>query len=103
VKHLAYQYHFRKDVPITDVLDTLDLAVIAVESIHGEARASLETSWSADAASRMVTIDATNEVGRTLNQVFVGFIRREYGRTHFTVTASLRSIHARPPEEAISA
>lgn len=101
MKNLAYEYRFHRNVRMTDVLDTLDLAVIAAESIHGEARSSLETSWSTDPAIRVVTIDAANEVGRTLNTIFNGFIRREFERTYFTVTASHRSIHARPPEEAL--
>lgn len=80
-----YRYVFNDTVPFAEVLATVDLALIAVESIHGESRSRLDARFSDDAAKRSVVIDAGTDVGQALNQVFVGYVRREFGETAFRV------------------
>lgn len=75
----AYRYIFGDTVPFAEVLATVDLSLIAVESLHGESRSRLDARFSDDAAKRAVVIDASTDVGRALNQVFIGYVRREFG------------------------
>jgi UDP-N-acetylglucosamine:LPS N-acetylglucosamine transferase len=82
----VYRYAFNPDVPFDDVLATLDLALIAVESLHGESRSRLDARFTHDRAKRAVVIDASTNVGQALNQVFVGYAQREYGESSLVVT-----------------
>ncbi len=81
----CYQYTFSTAIDITDVEATVTLAALATESLHGEARMQLESSHSFDAVKRTCVIDASGEVGRDFNQLFLGFMRREFGRGSFQV------------------
>jgi len=84
-RHEVYRYIFEKRVPFADVLDTFDLAMIAVESLHGEARTRLDAGFTDDTARRVLVIDASTPVGRALNQVFIGYVTREFGADAFRV------------------
>ncbi len=81
----VYRYAFGQDVAFADVLATLDLSLIAVESLHGESRSRMDARFIDDEHKRAIVIDASTEVGRSLNQVFVGYVRREFGETAFRV------------------
>ena len=70
---------FRPSVAMAQVSDTLELARLATESLHGPERVELDVRWEVDAAARTVAIDGTTEVGRTLAIVFLGFTKREFG------------------------
>lgn len=93
----VYRYVFNDSVPFAEVLATLDLALIAVESIHGESRSRLDARFSDDAAKRSVVIDAGTDVGQALNQVFVGYARREFGETAFRVERLNRASESAAP------
>jgi hypothetical protein len=80
-----YQYSFAPSLDITDVEATVTLAFLATESLHGESRVRLETSHAFDAEQRTCVIDAANEVGRDFNQLFLGFMTREFGAASFEV------------------
>lgn len=90
-----YQYIFSQSIDIADVEATVTLAALATESLHGEARMQLEGRHEFDAEKRTCVIDAFGEVGRDFNQLFLGFMRREFGRESFQI--------ARIPESACSA
>jgi hypothetical protein len=70
---------FRPSVEMAHVSDTLELARLATESLHGPERVQLDARWEMDDADRSVAIDSTSEVGRTLAIVFLGFVKREFG------------------------
>ena len=80
-----YCYLFNPDVPVQDLEITLLLALVAVESLHGETQVRLDAKHDVDADRRACTIDATTPVGRDLNRLFAGFARREYGEGAFCV------------------
>lgn len=82
----VYRYAFGQDVPFAEAMATLELALIAVESMHGESRARLDGRFASDPAERVLVIDASTPVGQALNQIFVGYARREFGESAFTVT-----------------
>lgn len=82
---LCYRYALCRPIPFPDVLATLNLSLLAVESIHGEERTRLDARYVSDPKRFALVIDAETEVGQALNQVFTGFARREFGETAFKI------------------
>jgi hypothetical protein len=74
----VYRYTFPPEVSLEEVEASLLLAVWAVESLHGESQVRLDASHLIDSAKRACVIDAGTPVGRDLNRLFVGYIRREF-------------------------
>ena len=85
MSNAVYRYRFLGTVPIEEVEVSLLLAVLAAESLHGEAQVRLDAAHTFDAEQRRCVIDATTPVGRDLNRLFVGFLRREFGEEVFAV------------------
>jgi hypothetical protein len=91
------RFAFDASVPMTEVEATLRLALLAVESLHGEDRVRLDARVTLDRATRTCIINAASEVGRTLALVFGGYIRREFG------DAAVNLVHAPVPGESAQA
>ena len=81
----AYRYVFSENVLLEDVEASLVLALFAVESLHGEAQVRLDAAHTLDRQGRACVIDAGCPVGKDLNRVFVGFLRREFAPKEFQV------------------
>jgi hypothetical protein len=97
-----YLYHFPPPVPLEEVEATLLLALWGTESLHGESQARLDAAHFLDRDRRACVIDAGTPVGRDLNRLFVGFIRREFGEDAFRVervTGDPGTTHNQQPEE----
>lgn len=80
-----YRYAFDSSIHFPDVVATLDLALVAIESLHGESRTRLDARFTAEPPRRAIVLDATTAVGQALNQVFIGLARREFGENAFSV------------------
>ena len=80
-----YKYRFNDDVPTRELEESLLLAVLAVESLHGESRVRLDGRYCMNARNRRCVVDAGTPVGRDLNRIFAGFVSREFGRDAFKV------------------
>ena len=80
-----YRYAFSEEVFSEDIESSLVLAVMATESIHGESQVRMDAAHYLDAPSRACVIDASTPVGRDLNRLFIGFVRREFGADSFSV------------------
>lgn len=80
-----YRYAFVPSVPIEEVEASLLLAIMATESLHGEAQTRLDAAHFLDPAKRACVIDAGTPVGRDLNRLFAGFLNREFGAEVFDV------------------
>lgn len=93
-----YRYAFTEDVPIEEVEASLLLAVLATESLHGEAQTRLDAAHYLDPIKRACVIDAGTPVGRDLNRLFTGFMGREFGPDAFTVERI--ETHDHQPQEA---
>jgi hypothetical protein len=76
----SLRFEFAKGVSMDDVEETLRLALLAVESEHGESAVRLEAGCSVDHWGRSCVIDAGTVVGAALARVFFGFVVREFGR-----------------------
>lgn len=98
-----YRYVFTPQASFHEVLATLELALIAVESLHGEARARMDARLAGRPLARTLVIDASTHVGQALNQVFVGYVRREFGEASFTVTRCPASATSSSTEERCDA
>jgi len=82
----VYTYKFTERVPFPDVEDTLHLAVLAAESLHGRSRVRLNAFFSLDKDKRSCVIDAGNDVGRDINRIFTGYVTSEFGDGAFQVS-----------------
>ncbi len=80
-----YRYSFQPIVPQEDIEASLLLAVLATESLHGEAQVRLDAAHYFDPDGSACVIDAGTPVGRDFNRLFVGFVRREFGEDAFRV------------------
>lgn len=75
----AVRLTFDPTVPISEVAGTLELALLAAESLHGADRVQLDAAWAFDPDSRRVAIDTSRRLGHTLALVFLGYVKREFG------------------------
>ena len=81
----AYRYTFNPEVPPEDIQATLLLAVLGAEGLHGEAQVHLDEAHCFDPDCHSCVVDASTAVGRDLNRLFVGFLRREFNPDTFRV------------------
>ncbi|MFH1891094.1 MAG: hypothetical protein ABIK83_00250 [Candidatus Zixiibacteriota bacterium] len=80
-----YRYNFDSKIPIQDVEESLLLAVLAAESLHGRSLVRLDASFCLDPKKRSCVVDAATEVGRAIARIFTGFLAREFGEEAFKV------------------
>ncbi len=80
-----YRYSFAPTVSFEEVEASLVLAVMAAESLHGQAQVRLDAAHALDVDKRRIVIDAATPVGRDLNRLFLGFVSREFGEDSFQV------------------
>src|SRR5262245_39734533 len=81
----TYRYTFEDAVPFRDVQETLILALLATEAVHGSPQVRLDAEYRLDVPGRACEIAADTPAGRDLNKTFVNFARREYGDSAFRV------------------
>ena len=70
---------FDANVSMDEAEGTLHLAELAAASLHGPQQMELESPASIDHPTRLITIDITSAVGRSVALVFLGYERREFG------------------------
>lgn len=80
-----YRYEFEGKIPRRDVEESLLLAVLAAESLHGRERVVLDAEFRLDPKARSCVVDASTEVGMAIARLFTGFLSREFGEDVFTV------------------
>ena len=97
MSHQAYRYVLCRPLPFPEVMATFDLALIAVQSLHGDERTRLDVGYASDAAKRTLAIDAGTPAGEALNQIFTGFARREFGEHAFRIERVDRTPTAAKP------
>jgi hypothetical protein len=92
-----YRYAFAPETALAEIEASLLLAIWGTESLHGESQVRLDASHYLDSAKRACVIDAGTPVGRDLNRLFVGYLRREFG-DQFCVE-HLGNVEVAKPEE----
>jgi hypothetical protein len=94
----VYRYSFPPPVPLDEIEATLLLALWGAESLYGESQVRLDATHLLDRDRRACVIDAGTPVGRDVNRLFVGFVRREFGDDAFRVERVEH--HSQQPENA---
>lgn len=82
---LVYRYNFAKHIPISDVEDSLMIAALAAEALHGRAAMKLDASFYLSKKTRTCVIDAETPVGCDIARILTTFITKGYGERAFTV------------------
>lgn len=102
----AFRFEFQPTVSLAEAEMSLHLAIYAVEGLFGEARVRLEANYQINTDKRAFVVNADNEVGLSLVQVYTRLLIREFGEDAFHVRRtehaldqtqqSARWIRARP-------
>jgi len=87
----VYRYTFKRHVDIDDVQDSLTLAVLSAEELHGRAQTRLDASFHLDRQRRTCTIDASTPVGQDVAKLFTGYLAREFGENAFRVLSATKT------------
>lgn len=102
----ACRYRFNETAPLKDVEESLLLAIVAAECLHGESRVRLDVSYCISKQKRACVVDTSTPAGEDVNSIFTGFISREFGEEAFQVqriSVSPTAIEENPSEEDKSA
>jgi hypothetical protein len=86
-----YEYTFADSVRMQEVEETLLLAVIAIEGLHGRAKVNLDAKFEFSEADRTCRIDAGNRVGRDIARVLTGLLASDIGEENFRVRRAAAS------------
>ena len=98
----VYRYMFDTSIGVEQIEASLVSAILSAEALHGESRVRLDARHLLSKTQRVCVIDARTEVGRDLNQIFVGLLIRQFDDDSFRVdrlnghempTALRRSAH----------
>jgi hypothetical protein len=82
---LVYRYNFAKHIPVDDIEDSLMIAALAAEALHGRAAMKQDASFCLNKKTRICTIDAETPVGCDIARILTTFITKGYGERAFTV------------------
>lgn len=82
---VRYIYRFEKQVQFDEIDDTLMLATLAAECIHGRTQIHLDARFKATRKDNVCWIDADSEVGQHIARIFAGFMVRLFGEQAFKV------------------
>ncbi len=80
-------YRFRINPPVAfdEAEMSLQLAIVALEGLYGEARMRLEARYKADVSGKTLAIDVRTRLGVELAQVFTSLLIKEFGPDSFTI------------------
>jgi len=81
----VYKYSFDNKLPLKDIEESLFLAALATECLHGRSSMKLDASFSLSRKKRACVVDANTEVGRNIACIFTGFLTKEFGEKNFRV------------------
>lgn len=85
--HCEVTICFDPTVPLDEINGTLQLSLMAVESLHGVDRLRLEPPPHLFHRERTCVIDTSTKVGRTTASIFLGYARREFGNAAVIVSS----------------
>ena len=85
MKREIYRYTFSEKVPFQEIEESMLLATLAVESIHGRSSLRLDAAFTLDSKQRIAAVDACTDVGRDIARVFTCFVTKQFGEELFKV------------------
>lgn len=81
----TYRFEFSRRVSTSSVESSLIVAVWCCESLHGESQVLMDGRYDWRKHERLLFIDASTDVGKDLNKLFLGLILREFDDQMFAV------------------
>lgn len=81
----TYDFTFPEATDMESVRDSLAIAVVACEGIHGAAEVRLALDVEIDDTDRTCSVDATTDVGRAVAKAFMGLLTRELGENGYAL------------------
>jgi len=92
----VYRILFNASTDMGAVEDTLLLAILSVGCLHGEAAVRLDAGYAINADERVVVIDASTDIGRSVARIFIGLCTREFGDDNFSLVRADGPLPHRP-------
>jgi hypothetical protein len=86
----TYQYTFALQADMSQVEETLLLATMAAEGLHGRARVRLEAGFRCDAGGRSAEVDGGTDVGEAIARIFTALLNTSIGEPAFKVSRSVK-------------
>lgn len=80
-----YDYQFEAETDMAQVEETLLLAAMAAEGLHGRSRMQLDGAFECDCAGRTAQVDASTEVGGAIARIFTALLAATIGEPAFRV------------------
>ncbi len=81
----VYRFQFVQGVDPLEAEATLQLSILAVEGLVGEARVRMDISYLLDAPRSAIVVDGSTPTGDALVRIFTALITREFGAEAFRV------------------
>ena len=91
-----YRYTFNEKVPFSEIEESMLLATLAVESLHGRSSLRLDAAFTLDSEKRTAAVDACTDVGRDIARVFTCFVTKQFGEDLFKVERVIDDSKASP-------
>lgn len=85
MNRLVYRYSFARRVPMSDVEDSLFIAALAAEALHGRAAMQMDAHFRVDKKARTCVVDAETQVGCDIARILSTFVAKGYGESSFQV------------------
>jgi len=82
-----YRYVLGREASIIEAIAIFELALVAVQSLHGEPRTRMDTWFRVCPDGRTIDVDASTHVGKAITQVFAGLLAHAFGACGFAVNA----------------
>lgn len=82
---IVYRYEFEPEVSVEEIEESLFMAILCCEALHGKASTRLDAGHYFDRDKRSCAIDSTTQVGNDFNRLFVGFALKQFGEDSFSV------------------
>ena len=82
---MQYRYKLPPDASMDSVQDSLMIAVLAAEGLHGRSRVRLDAWFELDRKARHCRVDAGTAVGQDIARIFESFLANEFGEGAYEV------------------
>lgn len=85
MNRLVYKFNFSKNVPVDDIEDSLMIAALAAEALHGRAAMKVDLMFRLNKKTHTCVVDAETPVGCDIARILTTFITKGYGESSFQV------------------
>jgi len=98
-----YRFEFDEPASMADIETTLHLAILGAEALFGESTVRMDSAYSIDEQGRVCIIDARSAVGRSICQLFTGYLTKELAPDVFRVRPARQTTRSPAPPEQVAA